>query len=85
MQQVTSTELQRDIGRIMSQAKREAITITNRGRPELVICDAKEYKRLKKLDTRRALYPHELGPEWDEVFEKGYQGPDTPELNHLLE
>ena len=74
MKHVSSTELQRDIGRVLSEAKREPFTITYHGRPELVICDVDEYERLKKLEPRKALYPHELGSEWDETFEKGYQG-----------
>lgn len=74
MQQVTSTELGRKLGEIISQAKRSPVTVTSHGREEVVICDAGEYERLKKLDIRKALYPHELGSEWDEVFEQGYQG-----------
>lgn len=85
MQQVTSTELGRKLGEIISQAKRSPVTVTSHGREEVVICDAEYFNRLKQYDTRKALYPHELGPEWDEVFERGYQGEETPHLDHLLD
>jgi prevent-host-death family protein len=32
-------------------AKRQALTITNHGRDELVILDAQEYERLRRLDA----------------------------------
>jgi hypothetical protein len=36
-------------------------------------------------DTRRSFYPHELDQEAIDLFEDGYQGEPTPELDHLLD
>jgi PHD/YefM family antitoxin component YafN of YafNO toxin-antitoxin module len=36
-------------------AKRQAVTITNHGRAELVVLDAEEYERLRRLDDRVAM------------------------------
>lgn len=47
MDRITSTELQRDFGRVLSDAKRKPITVTSRGRDEVVILDVSEYERLK--------------------------------------
>ncbi len=47
--------------------------------------DIEEYERLKRYDTRQALYPHELSDELKAELEKGYQGEATPELDHLLD
>jgi len=85
MTEVTSTQFQREFGRFLSEARKEPITITNHGRPELVMIDADEYSRLKSFDTRQALRPEELSEEWMEELGKGYQGADTPELDHLLD
>lgn len=85
MEQITSTDLQRKLGEVMSKAKREPITITSRGREELIICNVEEFKRLQLLAERKAHYAHELGEEWGERLEQSYQGNDTPELDHLLD
>jgi len=47
------------------------------------IIDFIKYK-LKKEDTRKALYPHELDDEMKAELEKGYQGSSTPDLDHLI-
>ena len=47
MDRITSTELQRDFGRVLSNAKRKPIMVTSRGRDEVVILDASEYESLK--------------------------------------
>ena len=39
----------------------------------------------KAHDTRRALYPHELDEETKARLEEGYQGEETPHLDHLLD
>lgn len=85
MEHVTSTELQRKLGEVISHAKREPVTITSHGREEVVICDVEYFNRLKKYDTRKALYPHELSDDLKSELEKGYQGPETPHLDHLLD
>ena len=37
-----------------------------------------------RIDTRRALHPHELDAETKARLEEGYQGEPTPHLDHLL-
>ena len=53
MEQVTSTDLQRKLGQVISKAKREPVMVTSRGRPELVIVDASEYGRLKEIEEQK--------------------------------
>jgi len=52
---VTSSEFQKEYGRYSTLAKRQAVTITNHGRAELVVLDAEEYERLRRLDNRVAM------------------------------
>lgn len=52
---VTSSEFQKEYGRYSTLAKRQAVTITNHGRAELVVLDAEEYERLRRLDSRVAM------------------------------
>lgn len=82
---ITSTEFQRNVGTHAEAARREPVLITNHGRPSLALIAAEDYERLKALDTRQALYPHELGDEMLAEMDKGYQGAPTPHLNHLLD
>ena len=82
---VTSTEFQNRAGAYLEQSAKEPIFITRHRRPVRVLIDIEEYQRLKQYDTRRALYPHELSDELKAEFDKGYQGPETPELDHLID
>lgn len=52
---VTASEFQKEYGRYASLARRQAVTITNHGRAELVVLDAEEYERLRRLDSRVAM------------------------------
>jgi prevent-host-death family protein len=82
---ITSTEFQRNVGTHVDQALRDPIFITKHSRESLVLVAAEDYRRLKELDTRRALYPHELDDETLADMDKGYQGASTPHLDHLLD
>ena len=57
---VTAAELQRQFGRYRDLALREPVSITHHGRESLVVLSADEYRRLKSLDDRQALYAWEL-------------------------
>lgn len=82
LKSVTSTEFRNKAGLWLDEAAKGPVVITKHSRPSRVLIDVDEYERLKSFeDTRKALYPHELG---DELFEEGYQGTPTPELDHLL-
>ncbi len=82
---VTSTEFQTRAGVYIDQAAKEPVIITRHNRKVRVLLDIEEYERLKGLDSRRPLYPHELDDEMAQELEKGYQGAPTPELDHLLD
>ena len=57
---VTAAELQRQFGRYRDLALKEPVSITHHGRESLVVLSADEYRRLKSLDDRQALYAWEL-------------------------
>jgi len=57
---VTAAELQRQFGRYRDLALKEPVSITHHGRETLVVLSADEYRRLKSLDDRQALYAWEL-------------------------
>ena len=59
--------------------------ITRYRRPIRVLIDYAEYARLKAYDTRRVYYPRELSDEQKALFEDGFQGRETPELDHLVD
>jgi prevent-host-death family protein len=81
---VSSTEFQNKAGQFLESSAKQPVIITRHSRPVRVLLDIEEYERLKQYDTRRALYPHELSDELKAELEKGFQGKDTPELDHLL-
>ena len=60
---VTATQLQKHLGTWMDQALKAPVFITKHRRPARVLLDIEEYDRLKSLDTRQALWAHEIGPE----------------------
>ncbi len=81
---VTATEFQTRAGRYFDQAAKQPVFITKHQQPTRVLLDIEEYERLKRLDTRQAFYAHELPEALKAELEKGYQGEDTPELEHLM-
>ena len=82
---ISSTEFQQKAGRYLDEAGKAPVFITRYDRPVRVLLDIDEYERLKKYDTRRALYPHELSDELKAEFDHGYQGENTPELDQYLD
>jgi len=59
MSKITSKELQREYGRVRTEAYKRAVIITNHGRDDMVLLSVDEYKRLRALD-QAALHPSEL-------------------------
>lgn len=57
---VTSTEFQRNVGTYTDTAMREPVIITSHKREKLVLISAEDYRRLRKLDSRRAIHPSEM-------------------------
>ncbi|PID63256.1 MAG: prevent-host-death protein [Gammaproteobacteria bacterium] len=82
---VTSTEFQTRSGKYLEASGKHPVLITRHDRPYRILIDVGEYQRLKALDTRQALYPHELSEELKQELEKGYQGKPTPDLDHLMD
>ena len=71
---ITATELRARDGLYLDEAAKAPIIITKHNRPWRVLIDIDEYERLKRLDTRQALYPHELSDEIKAQLDQGYQG-----------
>ena len=82
--QVTSTDFQNHAGEYLEESGKKPVFITRYSRPVRVLIDIEEYERLKAFDTRQVLYPHELSDEQKALFDEGYQGKATPELDHLV-
>ena len=80
----TSTEFQARAGRYLEQSAKTPIFITRYDRTVRVLIDIDEYERLKRYDTRKALYPYELSDDLKAEFEHGYKGEATPELDELI-
>jgi len=81
---ITSTEFQTRAGQYLEESSKAPVFITRHKRLARVLLDIDEYERLKSIDTRVALYPHELSDDIKADLEKGYQGKPTPELDHLM-
>ncbi len=81
---VTSSQFQKEYGRYSSMAKREPVTVTNHGRDELVIVDAQEYERLRRLDDRVAIPVEALSEADLDRLEKSKIPGHTKDLNHLV-
>ena len=82
---VSASDFQKEYGRYASLAKRQAITVTNHGRDELVVLDAAEYERLRRLDTRVAIPVEALSEAKLRLFEKASPIPEeTQKLDPLV-
>lgn len=82
---VTATEFKNRAGQYLDESGKNPVFITRHERTVRVLVDIDEYTRLKNHDTRKHLYPHQLSDEMKAELEKGYQGRETPELDHLLD
>lgn len=71
---ISSGELQKQFGRYVRQALVEPVSVTHHGRESIVVLSAAEYKRLKSLDDRQALYAWELPADAVAALDK----PDIP-------
>ena len=81
---VTSSEFQKEYGRYSAMAKRHAVTITNHGRAELVVLDAEEYERLRRLDDRVAMSVDSLTESDLAELERSEIPEDTKQLDVLV-
>lgn len=62
MAKVTAAQFQKEFGVFRTLAHREAVTVTNHGRDDVVLLSATEYERLRNLE-RRTMHVSELGEE----------------------
>ena len=81
---ITSSEFQKEYGRYSAMAKRQAVTITNHGRAELVVLDAEEYERLRRLDDRVAMSVDSLTKSDLAQLERSEIPEDTKHLDVLV-
>ena len=81
---ITSAELQKQFGKFRDMARRMPVSVTHHGREDLVVMAADEYKRLKSLDDREALYPWELPEDMVEALSKPIL-PYKTDLDHLMD
>jgi len=66
---ITSADLRRQFTRCRELALKEPVSVTHRGRESLVMLSADEFKRLKALDMREALYAWEIPEELAKALE----------------
>jgi prevent-host-death family protein len=84
---VTATEFKTRFGEFRDAAQAEPIGIKNHGRVSAVLISGRDYEkfeRLQQLDTRRALYAHELGEDVVKELEGAEMDPRHDHLNALL-
>lgn len=79
---ITAAELQKQFGRYREKAIKEPVSITHHGRESLVMLSADEYKRLKALDDRQALYPWELPADLAEALDSVEIPAEAAQFNH---
>ena len=82
---VTSSEFQTRAGLYIEQAAKQPVIITKHARPVRVLIDFEEYERLKGLDTRQALSPHELSDDLEREIETAEMGRRHARLDRLME
>jgi prevent-host-death family protein len=82
MVKVTAAELQTHFGRYRDLAQREPIAVTHHGRDSVVLMSADEYKRLKSLDDRQALYAWELPDDAVMALENTEIPEEAAQFNH---
>lgn len=82
---VSSTDFQNNVGAYFERAAKGPVFITKYSRPARVLIDYEEYERLKRLDTREALYPWELTPDEVKELEGATMDARHDHLNKLMD
>jgi len=82
---VTSADLRRQFGRCRELALKEPVSVTHNGQESLVVLSADEFKRLKALDTRQALYAWEIPEDLATGLETAEAPAFTAQFDHELE
>ncbi len=81
---ITTADLHKQFGRYRELALREPVSITHHGRESLVVMSADEFKRLKALDTRNAVYPWELPEDLKLALETAEPPAFTAQFDHEM-
>ena len=79
---IAAAELQEKFGRHRDTALKEPVSVTHEGRESLVILSADDYRRLKSLDTRQAVYPWELPDDLAQALETAEPPAFTVQFDH---
>ena len=82
---VSSTKFQQAVGNYIEQAAKQPVVITKHNRPARVLLDFEEYERLKRYDTRRSLYPHELDDDLADQLKAAEFDEGLDDLGRLME
>ena len=82
---VTSADLRKQFGRCRELALKQPVSVTHHGRESLVVLSVDEFKRLKALDTRQALYAWELPEELANALEEAEPPAFTAQFDRELE
>lgn len=82
---VTSADLRKQFGRCRELALKEPVSVTHHGRESLVVLSADEFRRLKALDTRQALYAWELPDDLAKALEEAEPPAFTAKFDPELE
>ena len=82
---ITAADLRRQFTRCRELALKEPVSVTHNGRESLVVLSADEFKRLKALDTREALYAWELPQDLADALEAAEPPAFTAQFDHELE
>jgi prevent-host-death family protein len=80
---ITASQFQKEYGRYASLARRQVVTITNHGRAELVVLDAEEYERLRRLDSWVAMPVEALSEADLDRLEQSKIPEESKKLDHL--
>jgi PHD/YefM family antitoxin component YafN of YafNO toxin-antitoxin module len=82
---ITSADLRRRFTRCRELALKEPVSVTQNGRESLVVLSVDEFKRLKALDTREALFAWELPKDLVDALETAEPPAFTAQFDHELE
>lgn len=82
---VTSADLRKQFGRCRELALKEPVSVTHHGRESLVVLSADEFRRLKALDARQALYAWELPEDLATALEAAQPPAFTRQFDSELE
>jgi prevent-host-death family protein len=82
---ITSSDLRKQFDRYRELALKEPVSVTHHGHESLVVLSVDEFKRLKALDTRQALYAWELPEDLAKALEQAEPPAFAAQFDHELE